>query len=271
MTFPSDFPRAQESQHWYDQTGKPVYFVDGVDGKKVVPDIRHARKLGLVPGYSSIAKVIAKPALERWKREQAILAALTLGRLQNETDKQFLKRLHEDAQAQAAERAKEGTAVHAAIECALKGQPWQSEYDEYVNLVLKKLDELPESFVADFKTRESILGKSDKDLFYVEHVMQLIAYRHGLGFRKQVPGAPRFLCETTFAHPVGYGGRVDLHTSLVNSASRLVSIMIGMKPASVRIKIWTDEESDRALVRFLHALAIWKLDNNYDSYFKQKN
>ena len=42
---------AGEGSHWYTRTGEAVYQVPSADGKRMIePDLRHARKLGLVPG-----------------------------------------------------------------------------------------------------------------------------------------------------------------------------------------------------------------------------
>src|SRR5436190_23373532 len=44
--------------------------------------LRDARKLGLLPSVTNILGVITKPELTAWLQEQAVLAALTLPRLE---------------------------------------------------------------------------------------------------------------------------------------------------------------------------------------------
>src|SRR5690348_3246640 len=107
--------RPSEGGHWYDRTGAAVYEIRGANGKMRPVTLRDARKLNLVPGFSAIAQMEYKPALERWKIEQALMAALTLPRLDGEDDGAFLTRAREDAQEQSRKAADRGTAIHAAI------------------------------------------------------------------------------------------------------------------------------------------------------------
>src|SRR5690606_19485277 len=93
--------RASEGGHWYGRDGSCVYEIRGANGKMRAVNLRDARKLGLVPGVSSISQMEHKPALERWKIEQALMAALTLPRQPNEPDDAFLERAREDSQEQA--------------------------------------------------------------------------------------------------------------------------------------------------------------------------
>lgn len=257
-------PHVAESQHWYDRNGNAVYEVDSADGKrKVTPDLRHARKLGLLPGYTSVAKMLAKPGLERWKARQMMLAALTLPRNALESDESFIARVEQDANAQAAARAAEGIEVHKAIEQSLRNEPFDQKWAVHVAKVRDELDRLPRPFLGDFKTKEALGDKTDKELFFDEHIMQLAAYLKGL--EGSVSPMTGYICERTFACRAGYGGRVDIFTGDVGNIS-LVSILIGVKDCTVRVKVWTPEEAERGWQLFSHALAVWKL-RNYDSAF----
>jgi hypothetical protein len=251
------FPRAAESLHWYYPDGRPAYEVPNADGSKMInPDIRHARKLGLLPSVTTVMRVLAAPGLERWKREQFALSALTLTRLENEPDERFLRRVEEDSRAWAAKRADEGTRLHAAIEQAFRDEPFDPAFYDHVALVRQKLEQLPLAFVGDFESKDTLEGKLERDLFYDEHVMQLAAYARalknpdrGLHFEECVVG-------------VGYAGRCDVHRcgSLI---APLVSIMVGIRPAAVMVKIWEPAEAERGWQMFQHALALWQLKNRY--------
>ncbi|MBM3493296.1 MAG: hypothetical protein FJX72_03080, partial [Armatimonadetes bacterium] len=71
-----------EGGHWYTSDGQQVVTVPSADGKKEVkPDIRHARKLDLAPGVTSVIRCADRPELTLWKQRQAIASALTLPRL----------------------------------------------------------------------------------------------------------------------------------------------------------------------------------------------
>ena len=250
-------PHAAESLHWYWPDGRPAYEVPGAKGQPVNPDIRHARKLGLVPSVTTILRVLAAPALERWKREQYALAALTLPRLADETDAAFLKRLDADAQAWTRQRADDGTALHAAIEQEARGEAFDPRFAPHVARVKEALSKLPPSFVGDFKSKDTFEGKDRARLFYDEHVMQLAAYRRG--FPTELPCPITFA--QAFAHPDGYGGRIDVLRGQIEPDTPLVSIMIAIEPADIEVKVWTTDEARRGLALFQCALQLWKLKN----------
>ena len=221
MTHPS------ESGHWYDRQGNPVYEVPSADGKKMVkPDIRHAKKLGLYPGTTTIIREAAKPGLERWKTQQAILSALTLPRLDGESLDSFAERALRDSGEQAKKAAERGTAIHGAIQMYYEGQGCPDEYkifvantvfaidDEYGDITLSaetpfaskfgfggKTDLHNDELVIDIKTKEfsEPVGK----LAYDEHCIQLAAYREGLDL-------PKAICANVFVS-VNNPGLVHIH------------------------------------------------------------
>ena len=82
------------------------------------PTLADARKLNLVPGVSTILKVLAKPELTNWLIEQAVLSVMTSPRLAGEEPDAFIKRvLGEDKQAGEAAKARDlGTDIHNELE-----------------------------------------------------------------------------------------------------------------------------------------------------------
>src|SRR5688572_13755137 len=98
--------------------------------------LRDARKLGLVPGFSSIAKMEYQAGLERWKVEQMALAAITLPKRDGETLHEFKERAYDDAQAQSNRARDRGTHLHAALEGHFEGRPTSAEDAPYVLPVL---------------------------------------------------------------------------------------------------------------------------------------
>lgn len=256
-TSTSTFPHAAQSLHWYWPDGRPAYEVPGSKPNTLVtPDIRHARKLGLLPSVTSVMRIVAAPALERWKREQFALAALTLTRLPHEPDAAFLRRVDQDAQAWSKERAGEGTRVHAAIERAFRGESVEPEFVEHVAKVRNALADLPRAFVGDFKTKDTLDGKTERMLFFDEHVMQLAAYAHALDAYGDELAFET--CVTTSE----YGGRCDVHRH-GSMIAPLVSIMVGIRPVAVQVKIWDSAEAERGWQMFRHALALWQLKNHW--------
>ena len=195
-----------ESCHWYDYEGNAQYTILGKNGKERPTTLRDARKLFYVPSVTGIIGVAAKPGLENWKIDQGISAALTLERLENENDYQFLSRVKADSKEQGMKAAEIGTIIHAQIEQGFQGK---RETKPYL-AVRKLLDELypNETWVAegsfchtlgyggkidlysesgifiDFKTKDNLKGKKASSLVYDEHGMQLSSYALGIGVVK---------------------------------------------------------------------------------------
>lgn len=254
--------RSSEQTHWYRQDGGPQYTVKAKDGSDRPTTLRDARKLNLVPSVTTILKIAAKPGLEAWKQEQMLLAALTLPRNAGETEKDLIARIVADSKETAKRAADRGTRVHESIEAWYEGvrpvehqdiaqafeesvfnhfkthpfQPWQTEtsfaselgYGGKVDLWCKPDESAPTGIVLDAKSKEFVDG--DSVAAYDEHLLQLAAYRHGLG-------VPHARCANVFASVT--------------------------KPGLIKIIEWSEEELQRGWKMFNHLLAYWKLKNAF--------
>ena len=183
-----------------------MYEIRAAAGHMRPVTLRDARKLGLVPGFSSIANMEHKEALVRWKVEQMALAAITLPKRDGETLHQFKERAYDDAQAQSNKARDRGTHLHAALEGHFEGRPTSTEDMPYVLPVLDWLDTRfgesnwlsEQSFahptgyggkcdlrstraVIDFKFKDFDVDTIDKVRGYDQHEMQLHAYEFGFG------------------------------------------------------------------------------------------
>jgi hypothetical protein len=198
--------QASESGHWYAPDGSPAYTIIGKNGKERNTTIRDARKLGLAPSVTTIMQEANKPGLNRWLAEQYIHAALTLPRVEGETDKDLYARIIEDANEQAKKARERGTLIHAWVQSALEGEKIPDEAYEFYRAVLKVIPEginfkveqsfyyqdfniypyggkvdlhcMDQEIVLDIKTTDKPL---DDLKLWDEHYMQLSAYREGLG------------------------------------------------------------------------------------------
>lgn len=243
----------KESTHWYGQDGKPQYTIIGANGNERNTTLRDARKFNYVPSVTTILGVAAKPALENWKIDQALMAALTLPQEDGESLDDFIKRAKKDAKEGAIQAANRGTEIHAEIESGFTdgrdsiaysavmreldaispGEKWVAEdsftsEDGYGG----KIDLYSESgIVVDFKTKDGLTPGSDgKKLVYDEHGMQLSAYANGLGIE----------------HP------------------ERVSIFVDRNdPSIVVTHIWDKESHQRHLGMFSYLLNYWFLFKNY--------
>lgn len=196
-------PFAAESGHWYTKTGEPAYTVIGKNGRERATTLRDARQMNLVPSVTTILRCAAAPGLEHWKRQNLLMAAATLPRIEGESADAWIDRVESDASKQAADARDIGTKIHGAIELAYLGLTVASEYQETVKATMQavaehfgprqwsteksfaselgyggKLDLSCEGIVIDFKTSE--FGPDDKKEGYDEHLMQLCAYGLGL-------------------------------------------------------------------------------------------
>ena len=242
-----------ESGHWYDHEGNSKYTIIGANGKERNTTLRDARKLILVPSVTGIMGIAAKPALENWKIDQGISAALTLQRLENENDNEFLYRVKADSKEQGMKAAEIGTIIHAQIEQGFQGKRETKPY-----LAVKKLiDEVypNETWVAegsfchasgyggkidlhsktnifiDFKTKDNLEGRDGAKLVYDEHGMQLSSYAQGKG---------------------------------IDNPKRM-SIFIDRKNTELIVSyVWDPDTHARHLAMFNSLLTYWKLLKKYD-------
>lgn len=213
---------ASESGHWYRRDGAPAYTVKAKDGSDRPATLRDARKLGLVPGVSTIIGCCAKPGLERWKLDQMMHAALTLPRRTEEPEAQWIDRVWADSQETARKARERGTKIHAAIQGHYEGVAPDPDLWPYVQGAVRAVREwlaLPawtaeRSFAcglgfggkadlsalleaADFKTKE--FGPDDDLKIFDEHAMQLAAYLEGLGIG--VERGSGAICYVSTTHP----------------------------------------------------------------------
>ena len=245
-------PSDTESGHWYDRAGNPRYECRSANGTLRPTTLRDAKKHGWVPSFSAIAELEAKPALQRWLIEQAVLAALTLPRIKGETDEQFKQRAYWDARAQADAAAARGTHLHAALEGWYENQPVGAEDLPYVLPVVEWLNNrfpqskwLPERSFAhpvgyggkcDLHSTEAVVDFKFKDFDdvskirgYDNHEMQLHAYEHGLGLH-EVAKVNLFISSTV--------------------------------PGMIVPVVWPD--NPKSLEAFLLLCRLWAIRKNYD-------
>lgn len=250
-------PHAQEATHWYTRTGVPMYTVPSKkDGMPRNTTLRDARELSLVPSVTTILNIAAKPGLTAWMQEQAILAALTLPRGEDEPESVWLKRVLQDSKKQGKDAADLGTEIHEAVQGYYEGKQ-DSKYPFHVisctNIIQNKYGDVnwiaekafahemgfggkcdlhttdQGGIVIDIKTKE--FSDASKPLWYDEHMLQLAAYRVGLGI-------PTARCANVFI-------------SRTN-------------PDLAVIKEWTEEDLQRGWEMFVHLLAYWQLKNQHE-------
>ncbi len=200
---------ASQGQHWYARDGTPMYEVmSAKPGVMRAATLRDARKHGWYPGVTSIIKCAAAPALEKWKQDQVLMAALTLPRVEGESNDQLCARILQDSQEQARKARERGTEIHAAIQGHYENKPPSEEMWPFVRGVAEtlrqncdiqpwvaekpcahplgfgtKADLHAPSYVLDFKGSDFTEAEAPTLKTWDEHAMQLAATRQALGLR----------------------------------------------------------------------------------------
>lgn len=255
----------ESPSHWYSFAGEPCHTVPRADGKgERVATLRDARRLRLLPSVTNVLSVLAKPGLESWKQEQAILSALTLPRIEGESDDDFARRVVTDMGAQVEKAADLGSAIHAACEIYAQSkvlpetpevrvlfEPVREWFDSEVDRInsiervvvhgewgyggrvdmVAKLKSTGSWAVVDFKTQRVKRDAKGavKPTFYETWPLQLEAYRQAI-----------------------------LHSGEGKQPADCVSIVIGStEPVPVVAKVWPREEHGAFWKAFLNARNLW--------------
>ncbi len=198
--------QAFKQSHWYTRQGEPMHRIMKADGSgDRATTVKDARRLKLLPSVTSVIGILAKPALETWKMTQVAEAALRTPKDDAETVEYWCRRVRDAAFEQVEDAADTGTKVHAALEAAAAGEPYDEEaWGAYVRPVLayiareglvitgreKRVVNAGHGFagttdlffthgggqpgILDYKTKKTKPG--EKVEAYDEHRLQLAAY-----------------------------------------------------------------------------------------------
>jgi hypothetical protein len=237
----------------------------GKNGKERNTTLRDARTMDLVPSVTTVLGVAAKPALMAWMQTQVLMAALTSTKRYGEAEQDYIDRIIYDSKQQGREAADKGTAIHAAIESFFEGISHKA-HPIHVQCAVNALEAhygrigwvaersfghelgfagkcdlhapnevIEGGIVVDVKTKDF---KDPKDVVaYEDHLMQLAAYRVGLGI-------PNARCANIFV------AREELEVD-------------GKKTVPCKIIEWSEEDLQRGWEMFTHLLYFWQLKNKH--------
>ena len=248
-----------ESGHWYDHDGSPQYTIVGANGKRRNTTLRDARKEKFVPSVTAILDMAAKPALENWKINTALVTMLNLSQEEDESNDDFISRCRRDSRDIASTAADRGTEIHAMIENGFAGgednkiykdiktfldvtypdQTWIAEDSFCSDLGYGgKIDLYSKSGIfVDFKTKDNLEGKKASSLAFDNYGMQLSAYAQGCGFTDDAERVSIFV------------DRADTDVILMH--------------------VWDKDTHAKHRDMFNSLLTYWKLMKNYDSSFEK--
>lgn len=136
--------------HYYNDRGEPRHY--RADGRPTT--LREARKETLLPSSTTIASILAKPALDKWKLDQVAKAGFENRPIEGEEVDGYAKRLSNLAYRETKEAANFGTEFHKVAEDVFDGKPVPPEYEIYLKPILQWKD----SKGIDFIEREHPFG-----------------------------------------------------------------------------------------------------------------
>ena len=120
-----------DGSHWYKADGTACHQVKKVRGSGMTnTTIAHARKMGLLPSVTAVLGVMDKPQLKRWCYRQITDWCFDNPAKYNEDI--YFQNAVEGAFKQVKHAADAGTLIHAGIEGALMGEPWDHMDDVYL-------------------------------------------------------------------------------------------------------------------------------------------
>lgn len=256
--------RTEKSSHWYDKDGNAVFEIPKKDGSGMRPTtVKDAREKNLLPSVSTCLSILDKPQLTAWKQEQAILASLTLPRLENESDDDFAKRVVIDAQSVSKNAIDLGTRIHASLETYLNSQSqMDQEVWEYAQPVIAWLENnidmtSVKSELRLVNTELGFAGTTDLLCTLKDGRTALIdfktqgtkeKYKHKITFYDE-------WCWQLSAYAMAIPQTVDL---LIN-----IGISTG-KAGTIDVKEWTNDDRTRGSQIFMKALELFKLIKELD-------
>jgi len=249
--------------HWYTQEGKPFHEVMKKDGTGMRrTTLADARKVNAYPSVTGILNVMAKPGLEAWKQEQAILASLTLPRIDGETEDAFAARVVTDMDAHAKQAAEFGTRIHDAVANMLEAQ---QEPDAALAPFIEDLKDC----IAHHEIRGEVLEKVvvNRQAGYAGRV-DLIGTMNGLrcviDFKTQkVKRDSKGNAKPAFyeSWPLQLAAYAEAYSAQDCS---LCSIVIdSTQPGPVHLKLW-DKPKHEYYRLFEAATKLWQYQNNYN-------
>jgi hypothetical protein len=249
-----------ENAHWYRRDGEPLHSVPSARGEPRPTTLRDARKLGLLPSVTNVLGVIAKPELVEWKMTQAVLAALTLPRLNGEGEDEFAKRVVEDAQSRVRTAVDFGSAFHAGAELVAKSlevdpagpyAAWLNHHRSWFQANCVRLMWTERVLV---NGELGYAGTADLLIEHQSYGVTLVDYKTQGVKPGNTARAYGSWCQQLAAYRRALGKPMACLSVIVNSA----------EPSAPVEHLWTEEELEAGWESFEAATVIWRNEKNYD-------
>ncbi len=235
--------------HWYKLDGT---LVNGAT-------VRDARKHNLYPSVTTVLGILAKPGLDIWKTDQAILSALTFPNPDNAKEYELLKLIKDDSKEQSKVAMEKGTLIHNLTERNIKKEyiDW-NEYSPDINKTLmsveceftKIIDKpiyIEESFV---DLQYGFAGTPDLLAYLLNNDVGLFDHKtQSTKKGEKIKKYPEWLYQLAACNIL-----------TCRQANRFFNTVISTtEPGRVELVEWKQEEIDHAEEVFLTMLKLFKL------------
>ena len=249
--------------HWYDRKGNPRYEVQGKLGPRPTT-LREARKEGWVPSVSTVwGDIVAKPMLNKWMQNE-LMSALW-------------------------------TEFHSADNIGNQDNSY-SEYEELARTRFSKKQHQVMNRGTEIHAHLELYFKGTK--ITADH--EEICHNVHAKLNECCPDGGEWVAERSFAHPLGFGGKIDLHNDEwvvdfktkefpakpdipsikkmvyddhgaqlaaynmgIGGTRRIMNLFIDVGEGH-RVLEWEHTDVSRYTNMFKHALSLWKLVKKYD-------
>lgn len=228
----AEFVKNYSSSHWYTKDAQPMHSVIGKNGKERKTKVTDARELGLLPSVTTILSLLAKPELENWKIEQAILSSLTLPMLEGESTTDYAKRIAEDAQQTNRDAMDFGTLVHAYIEAILTNTEFDGVIPDELKINIQEFIQEHQIYGScEVAGADGIVAGKVDFLGQFDGELAIIDWKTAGGFNYY---------DTWLYQLVAY------RRLLKSPSAKLINVVINKTDMSVDFKAWEDEKIQKA-------------------------
>jgi len=272
------------SGHWYTKAGDPMHTQPtksvGAKNPTRATTITDAKKLNLLPSVSGITRMLAAPALDRYKQNRIIEECFNRPPVGAETVKEYAGYIIEKADSPMKEAADFGTTIHKAIECALAGSMPPDDLVAIfpstgkpvaVKAIVSPVLALLESKGVKIGLSESVLTHTMGYAGTTDLVGDLGAkvFIGDFKTKKTKPGVPIEAPETYAMQLAAYRmAFADQHGGTATFDGPAANIFISStEEGRIEWHEYSPDELNEAWVAFRHCLGLWKWVNGYDASF----
>lgn len=258
----------EEGGHWYRRDGTPCHEVPKKDGSGLRGvNLRWDRALNLLPSVTNVMSVKAKPAIVDYRVKQALMAAVTLPRIKDETADDFMKRVVVDMDQHRKKASAFGSAIHGYCEeypyrelLDLDLEPYAADHkrwmDENVSEFLWAEKTLVNEKIGYAGTADRYVKLKDGRTALLDLKTQQIKERP-TKTKGPVKNNPEFYPEWEY-QLVAYGQCLDEEPNVY------ISVVIdSLTPGPCHIKEWPRGGWRNAWRAYLACHFLWCLDRSY--------